>query len=1594
LDATTQTVDLGYDAATRPFITDPALLPRIVICKPPAVVLGIWAGEKPQLKHLPGQHDQSTHDPTKGVHKPSTAPSGYASGKAIALHDLDCVKEAPAELHGFYLLNATGDDAYLKSIQHQQGFDGLPTVASKEEVDAEVAAGTLDIYRGCGGTSSEVAAHIDALMNDPEFPHPGKGSFGNGMYFAYQSDDGSNGYALAAEYGADGKGVIRAVLRPGSKVISYNDAIRGSKEATKRIFAMSDEEYQRGLTVTNDVGRWAASQGYDAVNIDNPFSMIVLNRTALIIQREPAENPLLTTTKHLPGQHDQQTHDPYKGVGGAGSGQRHYVAGKVIPIDRLDFCKTTAQERHDMRDQFRINVMKSIQHQQGFDGLPQIVTRDELDQLIVDTGTMELYRGCGNTLEESGKYFDDLMNDPDYRHPGQGYMGDGLYFAGTNPGWPRYAFEVGWEYGPHFERDPNDGSGMVRAILKPGARTINFSEARQEQVKAIRKYNEGDAGYGVVSNVGTWATSQGYDAIIVPTLKWTGVILLNRTALVIQEERPTRPASTFKHLPGMQDQYSHDPYKGRHIIPPGHTGGVPAGEYGILNVGNSRTAMRTWIKKTTGLDWDVAKAAGYRVVWIKDDQGERCIVINTKEPIAEEVTKLPEALKHLPGRHDQYTHAGERRRAGAEAPAEVGTKPVAEGAIAIEGDPGTVAVAKPPAGQETAKPSEAKPVETAPDISKMDEATRLQQLSDPASDLNTAARKNWKNLLHNERMALLDPKAVDISIQRDLDKYRTEYKPAYELDDKPITDKSLKQVRQNAQKYIDSLSDALTPTTEDMLRSVTDDYMMAALNAGIEDGSLKHVTAQQADELMRSNIDKMVFQEIESRQRGLGDHGIRHVVGNIEYANEILDQVGKQYGDSRLMAIQTMVEHDMGYGAGVVVGSFEADPIHPQYSEKYARSQGYDKLFGDRTDDFFNMVATHSDPELDWEKDPVTSAVRMSDNLALFSKEKFPTLFFEVPGASNEMLRLQLANQAGMTDEVLPGVKERLRTLVDNSDLDHRIKSELTMAVDEIHPKSPKFFLGMTAGEIEGFEFDGKVMTVSIKSKPDREALNGLFEMGERQFNKFAEAYDQSGSPNDGLVLSEKGTGKKVARIVYDEVGGEAGRGVAKLYRTSVRPIINRTLRKLGPSPTPKAKDTAWKAMQSDLKSRLTKQELKLAKDYYDRDEFASFPITKAELEIIKGEIALKALIEAIKHLPGMHDQQAHDPTKGQHKLDDTGERVGALLPHASAGLTWAQKQKLFAKSELGKLYNTNAEVKDFVDRLSGYTQGFFDDIRESGAALLEGKDREWAFNKLLDGDMEWSAARNQHTIDMIKQLTGREVDPYEASLMANPDYALYSDEEEKQLANTLKQDRDNFPKPDYTDRQLRDYVTKSMGGLYAWESPLDGEEMEGVSTPATSLKEAFRISDAVAHLPPMDTPIYRGFLLNRGKDNEVLGKFPVGKEVILGPTSFTASMDKARGFAEGTTRGSLGKRDPVREHGWLVEVVTGAKGLDINVLSPYKQAEVLTVGRFRVKEVRSPRDYRYGYTPRPGEVLDPYGHIILEQIDVPVVEVPSWAQE
>lgn len=338
--------------------------------------------------------------------------------------------------------------------------------------------------------------------------------------------------------------------------------------------------------------------------------------------------------------------------------------------------------------------------------------------------------------------------------------------------------------------------------------------------------------------------------------------------------------------------------------------------------------------------------------------------------------------------------------------------------------------------------------------------------------------------------------------------------------DVPFKSEKHKNILQhNARKIISMVSKNLDSGETNQLYELSSTLADNMVGSGI--------SVNEATNMLNDSIGKLLYQEEESRGRQLGDHGVRHVVGDVIYAdkfanelNKLLPPEKKMNNRRKLLMNLILLNHDMGYTTELVRGTdFKPSDSHPAIGMKmfvHELSEGKYKGLKLKPEEitFIKMgIATHDNKSINWDKQPEISSIRLADNMALFQKDKLPFLFKEVDNSRDilEKLHKDCKENGGkgrnaLIKELMMGVKA--------TNLPVQTKHNLYRASRETSCRTASVTLGMWAGELDDIKFEkspetGKIFAdVKIKhNEYNKKLAEAGFNLGQDKFNKFAKSF-------------------------------------------------------------------------------------------------------------------------------------------------------------------------------------------------------------------------------------------------------------------------------------------------------------------------------------------------------------------------------------------------------------------------------------------------------------------------------------------------------
>lgn len=594
----------------------------VSFCRHPIVHPGPCKGWKGTAKKaLSGGRRKRKPKPTPKTPAAATAKapakakvkSGPATGKPSLYQSLpyeDIAKKSTD--------NNRSDDQ-LKMIAEAQGFDAKPQLADRAELDKLEAAGGTRLWRAIGsGANGKTSADLaDELRDGPVFY--GQNARGNGII-----TDTDLNTALRKAGGGGVAATVEMVL-PATARVATRDEIAALADARAKLWARRQtwllgnvkrttdpaerqkaldlyDNWRQGKTgrdsVLADPGRLAAALGFDAIADRDPntgklSNVTVLNRGSLVAldPKTVKPQPTAPTTPNTPSgatPGSQPARPRPAGTPSAPSapggntavqptvpqtGAPAPAAGATVPIKRktgnditgkVDFPKLATLKSDDGTGyDEKLGYLGKLQ---GYDGAPTRVTQQQMDDLV-KAGGVQIWRGIANFNnwrtgeKKTGEDMAEQFRTGTF-HYGQGIYGNGVYSSTNKNTAESYA-------GMRGGGSANNKPGLLRMVLHPNAKTIDYSEAQRrastedhkriadlqkklmadlakttdatkradiaqklQDLRTTRKYQFGDTSQ--------WAIANGYDAVTVPQHAGEKYyVLLNRTAVAVEDRNLT-----------------------------------------------------------------------------------------------------------------------------------------------------------------------------------------------------------------------------------------------------------------------------------------------------------------------------------------------------------------------------------------------------------------------------------------------------------------------------------------------------------------------------------------------------------------------------------------------------------------------------------------------------------------------------------------------------------------------------------------------------------------------------------------------------------------------------------------------------------------------------------------------------------------------------------------------------------------------------------------------------------------------------------------------------------------------------------------------
>ena len=239
-------------------------------------------------------------------------------------------------------------------------------------------------------------------------------------------------------------------------------------------------------------------------------------------------------------------------------------------------------------------------------------------------------------------------------------------------------------------------------------------------------------------------------------------------------------------------------------------------------------------------------------------------------------------------------------------------------------------------------------------------------------------------------------------------------------------------------------------------------------------------------------MDTILEQHEESINRSLGDHGIRHILANIDRSNSIYEKYCEATGreenaKEKLALIISQVHHDEGYLLSRKLGE---DGDHDEKSSKIFEEKHKafyeERIFKDEQSREYlekaqEALGNHND-EIGIGKDReyidkfnddnlINNCLVVSDKLSVYADEKLPEYLVNNKEAMSQLQQLSYLNVLESEGVITSEEKREHEEVLKNSLRECIDAPDKERLIDELSATSAQFVLGMNNGRIGDFNF-------------------------------------------------------------------------------------------------------------------------------------------------------------------------------------------------------------------------------------------------------------------------------------------------------------------------------------------------------------------------------------------------------------------------------------------------------------------------------------------------------------------------------------------
>lgn len=224
-------------------------------------------------------------------------------------------------------------------------------------------------------------------------------------------------------------------------------------------------------------------------------------------------------------------------IGKLAAGKHQIAEGKDITAGASD---------EDLKKMFQ-KTTKELMHEQGYDGVPKVVSMDEFKKAVGETGAISVRAVASESAEQAETRWAEFTSGEFYIAQGEKNLyGNGSYWAtSSNANEPNHRFDANSAFlESHYFATNNTNDRYYFATLDKSAKIVDYGDLRMQRNAELQDVSTFKDFKFLDVDLGSYAVAKGYDAIYTGNDGGPYTNVLNRSKLIVSD-KPVQYANKY-----------------------------------------------------------------------------------------------------------------------------------------------------------------------------------------------------------------------------------------------------------------------------------------------------------------------------------------------------------------------------------------------------------------------------------------------------------------------------------------------------------------------------------------------------------------------------------------------------------------------------------------------------------------------------------------------------------------------------------------------------------------------------------------------------------------------------------------------------------------------------------------------------------------------------------------------------------------------------------------------------------------------------------------------------------------------------------------